>query len=82
MDTRTALITLATTLARHEGVTHYAISMRALKKGDFFKRLMEDGSDCRTATAAKLMAWFDSNWAADLEWPRAIPRPSKKKEAA
>ena len=74
MDQRTALITLAQTLAAHQGVTHYAISMRALGKGDFFKKLI-DGGDCRTATAARIVAWFDQNWRADLEWPRDIPRP-------
>lgn len=83
MDQRTALITLAETLAAHQGVTHFAISMRALRKGDFFKKLKENGADCRTKTAANLMAWFDATWPSDLEWPRAIPRPSKsKKEAA
>ena len=81
MDNRNTLITLAETLAAHQGVTHYAISMRALGKGDFFKRMKEQGCDCQTRTAARLMAWFDENWAADLEWPRSIPRPSKRKGA-
>ena len=82
MEQKHALITLADTLARHLGVTHFAISMRALGKGDFFKKLKE-GGDCRTKTAAKLMAFFDANWAPDLEWPADIPRPPKsKKEAA
>ena len=77
------MITLATTLAAHDGVTHFAISMRALGKGDFFKNLMA-GGDCRTTTAARVLSWFDENWPADLEWPRDIPRPQprKKKESA
>ncbi len=74
MDQRTALITLAQTLAAHQGVTHYAISMRALGKGDFFKKLI-DGGDCRTTTAARIVAWCAQNWPADLEWPHDIPRP-------
>ncbi|KAB6715828.1 hypothetical protein [Roseobacter sp. TSBP12] len=82
MEQRTALITLADTLASHQGVTHYAISMRALKKGDFFKN-MKDGSDCRTTTAAKVLEFFHTNWPEDLEWPSDIPRPkTSKKEAA
>lgn len=81
MVTKTALITLANTLAHHDGVTHYAISMRALKKGDFFKGLMEPDADCRTRTAARLFIWFDANWPSDLEWPRDIPRPKSKQEA-
>ena len=80
---RGALVALCEKLANHQGVTHFAISMRALGKGDFFKKLMA-GGDCRTATASRVLGWFDENWASDLEWPRDIPRPqsSKKKEAA
>lgn len=83
MTQRTALITLAETMAAHQGVTHFAISMRALGKGDFFKKLMV-GGDCRTATAARVLAWFSDNWPdADLTWPPHIPRPPKStKEAA
>ncbi|MBW6495807.1 MAG: hypothetical protein K0B16_14840 [Burkholderiaceae bacterium] len=81
MDQRHALITLADTLAAHQGVTHFAISMRALGKGDFFKKL-KDGGDCRTATAARLFRWFGDHWPTDLEWPRAVPPSGKSKEAA
>ena len=83
MDQRTALITLADTLAGHLGVTHFAISMRALRKGDFFKQMKDQGADCRTQTAVRVLDWFDQAWPADLEWPKSIPRPTKhKKEAA
>ena len=81
MDQRIALITLADLLAAHQCVTHFAVSMRALGKGDFFKKL-KDGGDCRTATASRVMSFFSDNWPADLAWPRDIPRPSKSKEAA
>lgn len=81
MTQRSSLITLAETMAAHHGVTHYAISMRALGKGDFFKKLMA-GGDCRTATAARVLSWFDQSWPEDLEWPRDIPRPSKSRRAA
>lgn len=53
MDQRIALITLAELLAAHQCVTHFAISMRALGKGDFFKKL-KGGGDCRTATAYQI----------------------------
>ncbi len=81
MDQRTALITLADALASHQGVTHFAISMRALSKGDFFLKL-KGGGDCRTATAARVMSYFGDHWPADLEWPRDIPRPPKSKQEA
>lgn len=84
MEQRAALITLALTLAKHEGVTHYAISMRALGKGDFFKNLI-GGADCRTSTAARLFNFFSDSWPADLDWPDEINRPSvdrRKRKAA
>lgn len=81
MDQTTALITLADALAAHQGVTHYAISMRALGKGDFFKKL-KNGGDCRTATASRLLTYFDTVWPVDLAWPTGIPRPQKSKDAA
>lgn len=81
MDQKHALITLAETMAAHQGVTHFAISMRALGKGDFFKKLMA-GGDCRTATAARVLSWFDQNWPSDLAWPAGIDRPSTKRRAA
>lgn len=84
METKHPLVILAEALAGHQGVTHYAISMRAAGKGDFFKRLMTPGADCRRATADLMLNWFDLNWPADLAWPREVPRPRspKKKEAA
>lgn len=81
MEQKQALIILADTLAKHQGVTHFAISMRALGKGDFFKKL-KGGGDCRTATAARVLAWLDQYWPIDLAWPADISRPSKSKDAA
>jgi hypothetical protein len=84
MEQKHPLLRLAELLAAHEGVTHFAISMRVKGKGDFFKRLMAPNADCRTRTASEVLEWFDANWPADLEWPRTVPRPKspKKKEAA
>jgi hypothetical protein len=82
MDQKAALITLAETLATHQGVTHFAISMRALGKGDFFKRLTRPGAGCHIRTAERLMRFFDQTWPSDLAWPPSIPRPSDKKDVA
>ncbi len=83
MTQRQHLISLVEMLAAHQGVTHYAISMRALGKGDFFKKMIELGYDCRTRTAERLMRWFSDNWPNELDWPADIPRPTpNKKEAA
>jgi len=81
MTQRTNLITLAETLAAHQGVTHSAISMRVFKKGDFFKKMIELGYDCRTRTAERLMQWFNDNWPdQELDWPNDVPRPSPRKK--
>lgn len=83
MDQKHALITLSERLAAHQGVTHFAISMRALGKGDFFKKLSQPGAGCHIRTAERLLRWFSENWPADLEWPRDVPRPAiQKKEKA
>lgn len=77
MDQRSALLSLVDALCAHEGVTHYAISMRALGKGDFFKRLRAPRGGCTIRTAEHLMRWFDANWPEDLPWPAGVARPSK-----
>lgn len=76
------LIELAQTQAAHEGVTHFAISMRIFGKGDFFHGLITKDSDCRTRTAERVLKWFDTNWPADLAWPKHIARPSAEARAA
>lgn len=82
MEQRDILITLAEEMAAHLGVSHYAISMRALGKGDFFKNMKEKGWDCRTRTASRLMSWFSDNWPEDLDWPSGIQRPIQTEKAA
>ena len=36
----------------------------------------------RDQTYNGFIAFFDANWPADLEWPRHIPRPSRRKAVA
>ena len=74
MDRRRTLLNLAQHLAEHDKVTHWAISMRLLGKGDFFKRLM-DGRDCREPTFRRVMRQFSEQWPDDLSWPADIQRP-------
>jgi hypothetical protein len=82
MEPKQHILALMNALAAHHGVTHFAISMRAFGKGDFFKNLMRPGADCRTRTAVRLLQWFTDNWPDDLEWPSDIPRPPKSKREA
>jgi hypothetical protein len=68
------ILSLASRLGAHEGVTHWAISMRMVGKGDFLHRL-ERGGDCRTQTYERAMDFFARTWPADLQWPPEVPRP-------
>ncbi len=61
MDMKHPLVTLSEALAAHQGVTHFAISMRAKGKGDFFKRLMRPGADCRTTACTKSGSSFSTS---------------------
>lgn len=69
------LIKLSEQLAVHEGVTHWTISMRFFKKGDFFKNLTAK-RDIRTATYEAALQKFTDAWPEDLAWPGDIPRPA------
>lgn len=79
---KSQLLDLAERLEQHDGVTHWAISMRLLGKGDFFSNLRKPGRDLRMGTYERLLAAFSSCWPEDLEWPADVPRPSIKKDAA
>lgn len=85
MDMKNAkeqLLTLSDTFARHAGITHWAVSMRLLGRGDFFQKLWLPNRDLRMGTYERLLAAFSSCWPEDLEWPADVPRPSIKKDAA
>ena len=78
------LIQLADLYGRHLGITHWAVSYRIFRKGDFFSRI-QSGKDCTLKTCARVLQWFSDNWPADLPWPSDIPRTtpnSTPKEAA
>lgn len=74
-DVTRDLITLAQAYSKHEFRTLEALSGMACGKGGFFGGL-ERGSDCQTATAARVLAWFDRNWPQDLPWPTSVTRPN------
>ena len=76
------LIKLAEAFCTHRGVTLSTVSTWAVNDG---KRLthLKMGGGCTVKTFQRLVQFFSDNWPADLEWPRAISRPTKpKKEAA
>lgn len=76
MDQRTELIELAEAFATHAGITHWAVSMRVFRKGDFFAKLMK-GGDCKTQTAVRAKQWFSDQWEdEEIAWPENISRPT------
>lgn len=75
------LITLVQTLAVHTGRSEATLSNKAAGNATLFERLRE-GKGCNILTAEKVLNWFAANWPDDLEWPRDVPRPSSKKDAA
>ena len=77
------LVSLAETMASHQGVTHWAISMRYTSKGDYFARKKRIGAKVDADMFARLLQSFSNDWPSDLEWPADIPRPEPQaKEAA
>ena len=77
----TDLLTLANAMIRHHNWSLSTVAIYAANDGKFFRRI-EDGGGCTLRTAQRVLTWFHENWPEDLEWPRTIPRPTPKKEAA
>lgn len=75
------IVHLADTIGAHLELTHWAISMRVARKGNFIARLKNDG-DCETQTYENVLRRFSDIWPSDLEWPRDIPRPKTKGRTA
>jgi hypothetical protein len=71
------IIRLAEAYASHQGLSLSTVSSYAANDGKLFPR-MKKGAGCTVRRATALVAWFDTNWAVDLEWPSDIPRPSSK----
>ena len=69
------LIRLSEALAQHDDVTHWTISSRLFRKGDFFHRL-RNSRDILTGTYEMALGRLSEAWPADLEWPADIPRPT------
>ncbi|MEZ5752840.1 MAG: hypothetical protein R3D60_13045 [Paracoccaceae bacterium] len=80
MKTETLLV-LAEAYAQHRDLELSTVSTYAAVDGKFFPGLKR-GASCTLRRAAKVLAWFDQNWPADLDWPKDIDRPSAKRRAA
>lgn len=80
-NTYTHLLELADAFSAHTGLAPATISKRAVGRATLFSR-MQENKGCTVDSAVLAFRWFSENWPGDLEWPREIPRPRKKKEAA
>ena len=75
------LVTLAETYALHRRLALSTVSTYAATDGKFFPELKK-GASCTLRRAARVLDWFDTNWPADLEWPRDVPRPGAKRRVS
>jgi len=77
----TQIIKLAEAYSAHTALKLSTIGAYAVNDGKFFPRL-SDGGECTLRTAKRVLSWFSTNWPDDLEWPRDIQRPVKRREVA
>ena len=74
-----AIVQVADVYAAHAGLRRSTVSTYAANDGKLLDRL-EAGASCTIRRANQLLSWFSDRWPVDLEWPRDVPRPSKRKE--
>lgn len=75
------LLTLSSALAAHTGRTEATIARWCGAHNRLFSRLREGhGCNVRTAEATALALY--KIWPSDLAWPKEIPIPKTKREAA
>lgn len=77
----TQVIEVAEAYSKHTGLMLSTLGAYAVNDGRFLTNLKETGRG-GLRTAERALQWFSDHWAADLEWPRHIPRPPRSKEAA
>jgi hypothetical protein len=78
------ILLLAKTYAAHIDRSLYRVALRVGVHSKFFV-LLDKGQGCNSRTVPTVMAWFDANWPADLDWPVSVPRPrpaQKRRRAA
>jgi hypothetical protein len=76
------ILFLARSLAEHRNNSLATVSLRAAGQGLYLSKLEAGEIGLTYARYDKVMLWFASNWPDDLQWPTAVPRPPKKKDAA
>ena len=88
MNTTETLCALIELLAAHTNRAASTVSRLCTGSGDTYRRLSLRGTDglpahrISTDRVEAAFHWMSMNWPDDLEWPRSIPRPSKRKGAA
>lgn len=76
------ILQLAETYCAHENLKPSTVSLRAAGQGLYLSKLEAGEIGLTYARYDKVMLWFASHWPDDLQWPTAVPRPPKKKDAA
>lgn len=77
------LIILAEAYASHRGLKLSTISTYSLQDGKILPDIAKGRRDITTRRMSVACQWFSNHWPdGELDWPRDIPRPTPKKEAA
>lgn len=75
------IIRLAETYGKHLSLELSTVSTYAENDGKWLIGL-KSGASCTLRRAERVVRWFSTNWPADLEWPRDIPRPTPATDAS
>lgn len=74
MDYRTKLLALVGAYCEGTKRSEARVANLAGRDGKFFVRIRE-GRTCSVDTLNHVIAWFATNWPADLAWPEGVDRP-------
>lgn len=69
---------LTSELAAYRGRAQSTVVKWATGSGDTLSRLKSGDHTITIERIDRIMAWFDQNWAEDLDWPSSVARPSRR----
>jgi len=81
MSNAQRILKLADTYAAHMGLRPSTVSSYAMNDGKRLDALRQPDAYMTDSRYARVVAWFDAHWPADLAWPADVPRPSKRRAA-
>ncbi len=73
MYSTSQVVRVAQRFAGARGIELSTLAHKAVRNGEFFKRLKTGRVTVRTVH--RVVQWLSDNWPEGLEWPADIPRP-------